>query len=426
MNQEDMSNEDRRVLKLMEQMTNKDSLEDKRVEKIKQEQASHVSLEDLRIEKIKQEQANHNSLEDKRVEKIKQESSTNNEFYNTGAEIYNEAKPAPVDDSLRVDQIDSQRGRVNTVSSVSGVSGVRPVQASLDPVNFADALEQWRYMSEKYRSKRLAKENPAPANPPANKENKDYLYNTNQFQKEYETDKVNIFNSNTLTTKDNTRAIDDLVGLVHRIEGAKENELLPYPHSNHNDYHQIIQNDLRERIISRLSTANLDISPELVDEYENQEHIHSETGVLRVSDVMTRNVISVIDSMTIEQVATIFNNKKITSVPVIHYKTKQPIGMITMADIVEHIFHDGTVSTLPIEGNGMFLQESLAILEKPIRDLMHTDLVEIDSEVSVKDACKLMTDHELHRVIITKNNRVKGIFTSFDAVRVLAKYDIKL
>lgn len=475
MNQENMTNEEIRIQKLMEQQASKDSVEDRRIKKIMEEQATHNNLEDNRITKIMKEQAENPSNEDRRIEKLIQEdagSSLTHTGYNDGTNIYSEEEPAPVDNSLRVDQIDSQEGRAD-LSPVRSINPVRPVTAKVDPVNFADALEQWRYMSEKYRNARVKKEN-SPVKQ-INREN--FLYNTNQFQKQYEADtfqmskeeeveppqeiagimdqvqnKINYFQDNSnarakLQIQEVQEPPQEIAGLIddaqnkmnyfHGNQVAKPNPQLEeapkYDQTYNNEYnenHNYIQNkasreDFRDRVISRLSTANLDIAPELIDENQYEE-IAPQGDILKVSDVMTKNVISVIDSMTIEQVASIFNKKKIMGVPVIHYQTKQPVGMITMSDIIEHIFEEGFVSSFPIEGNMMFQQDSFAVLDKPVRDIMHTNVVQVDSETTIKDACKIMINEELHRIIITKSDRVKGIFTSFDAVRILAQFDVKI
>lgn len=465
MNQENMTNEELRIKKLMEEQARKDSVEDRRIRRLMEEQAHNTNLEDLRIEKIMREQATTPSNEDIRIQKIMEEdaySSLTHTGYTENADIYHEKKPAPVDNSLRVDQIDTQIGRAD-LSPVRSISPVRPVTAAVDPVNFADALEQWRYMSEKYRDARNNRLNNTVKQSPTAK-NDEYLYNTNQFQKQYEKDSIDINHTEEKKEPPVDIAIlmDQVQEKINYFQGNQNLEQIPQNQQNvqnvnsqnqieslshnYNENHNYINpkstdenqpksqskpspsnnsEDFRDRIISRLSTANLELSPELFDEHTH-EGIEPQGDILKVSDVMTKNVISVIDSMTIEQVASIFNKKKIMGVPVIHYQTKQPVGMITMSDIVEHIFDEGLVTSFPIEGNMMSHQESLAILEKPVRDIMHTDIAQVDSETTIKDACKLMLDGDLHRIIITKNNRVNGIFTSFDAVRILAQFDVKV
>jgi CBS domain-containing protein len=297
-----------------------------------------------------------------------------------GEHHVNEEEPAPNDDRLRVDQIQSQEGRVLNTGAMGGVSSVRPVSAAADPVHFADALEQWRYMSEKYRDQRLAREKAAkPGKTDAPQVD---LFSETDFQHDYENDMVS-------------------------ISGTKEKK-----------YKE------QEKILQRLSSANLEIVPELIVEPEELE-IEPQNGILTVADVMTKDVISVIDSMTIEQVASIFNKKKITGVPVVNYHTKELTGLISMSDIISHLFEGGMAFALHEENNAL-IPETLTIMDKKVSDLMKTNILRVSATSSIKDACNLMLENHIHRVLVTKNNRVQGIFTSYDAVRILAKFDVKI
>lgn len=329
-----------------------------------------------------------------------------------------------VDEKLRVDQIDSQVGRVASVSSVNGTTAVGPVTASTSPVNFADALDQWRSMSEKYRNQRLSRDRSS-----TNTRYKDSYQpsqqqpNNEEIHDEY-IKSVDQDNNQMLLEEqkhqNDLNVINDLVGLVQTKNNQIENNSQP-PMQN---FKEKINNDITDRILGRLSTANLDIDPDMFDEYEENNDEDIDNGTLKVSDVMTRNVISVIDSMSVEQVASIFNKKNITGVPVVHYKTKLPIGIITMSDILEHVFSDGFASSMPIEGNPVYQQDSLVILDMPVSDIMNTKPLLVTSDSTVQDVCQEMIDNDRHRALVIENNKVRGIFTSFDAVKVLAKYGI--
>ncbi|MBC7474713.1 MAG: CBS domain-containing protein [Candidatus Sericytochromatia bacterium] len=345
-------------------------------------------------------------------------------------ENVNEEKPAPNDERLRVEQINSQEGRVmEGIPAISAVTSIRPIQAKSDPVNFADALEQWRYMSEKYRNKRLAKEKNGSEfqddvnsqskvlkNSPNNSiPNNPDLLTINKFQNNYEYDTVQLSPPHNNLEQNPT----------YKPHLAKPNQIMSDKKVDEKDKKHDFRDKIIQSLIQRLSNANIEVDPALLEEGETNE-IEPSGDILKVSDVMTKNVVSVIDSMTIEQVASIFNKRRITGVPVINYHSKQPIGIISMSDIISHIFDDGLVSTFPIEGNNMFQQDTLAILDKPISELMHTEIIETSIDTTVKDACNLMIENDIHRVLVTQNNKVKGIFTSFDAVRILAKFDVKI
>src|SRR5690606_34149851 len=138
-------------------------------------------------------------------------------------------------------------------------------------------------------------------------------------------------------------------------------------------------------------------------------------------------VISVIDSTTIEQTASLFNKKKITGIPVVHYLSKRLMGIISTTDIITHIFEGKVISTFNTDGT-FFRQDTLAILERPVKDFMNPDVITVSPYTSVKEACKIMSENNIHRVIVTENDKVKGVFSSSDVVRLLAKdnFDINI
>jgi CBS domain-containing protein len=184
---------------------------------------------------------------------------------------------------------------------------------------------------------------------------------------------------------------------------------------------------IAEDLKKRLLTADLEVNPELLIEPEPEEYPALEDGTLRVSDVMTKDVICIIESMTIEQAASLFNRRKITGAPVVNYKSRQLVGIISLSDILFHTFETKAISTFHHEGGGsVYQQDSLAILEKPVSAFMSTDVIQVTTDCNVRDACKLMLQNKIHRVIVTKDSQVKGIFTSFDTVRLMAGFDLKV
>lgn len=332
-----------------------------------------------------------------------------------------------IDEKLRVDQIDSQVGRVSNVASVNAVTGVSAVSAATSPVDFADALDQWRSMSERYRNQRLARENAyiPQKNQEANQsvdQNYNQQDNEDEYIKSYTKDNNKIEEKTLLDDNKHKNDINTINHLLGLVQSNSEIEEAPTPKTQ--DFKEKINSDIRERILGRLSTANLDIDPNLVYEYDESNEEISDGEDLKVSDIMTRNVISVIDSMTIEQVASIFNKKNITGVPVIHYKTKLPIGIITMSDILEHVFSDGFASSMPIQGNPVYQNDSLVILDRPVSDIMNTQPLLVTSNATVQEVCQEMVDKKRHRALVIDNSRVRGIFTSFDAVKAIGKYGI--
>jgi len=58
--------------------------------------------------------------------------------------------------------------------------------------------------------------------------------------------------------------------------------------------------------------------------------------------------------------------------------------------------------------------------EDTVADWMNTNVVTVDPEDSLKTVCRRMLAEHVHRVIVAKQQKLEGIITSFDLVRLVA------
>jgi len=272
---------------------------------------------------------------------------------------------------FRADIMDDKADAIPAVGRLGGVSAVSPVSINSSSI---DGIEMWRYMSEVYKERRLKREREKEAqNNTSVLENKE-----NTFQKTYESDSLD-------------------------ISSKKSHD-----------------KELMDVIMEKIWLANLDVNPNIVNPIDEELNIPND-GILRVGNVMSKNVISIIDSTTVEQIASLFNRNKITGVPVVHYLSKHVVGIVTMSDVIKHLLSKEVISLLYTEGT-FFKQESLAILEKPAKEIMQKDVVTVEPDLPVKEVCKIMSEKQIHRVIITnKSDRLLGIFTSLDVVNLVSE-----
>lgn len=288
------------------------------------------------------------------------------------------------DDEARVDPVNY------SVVGPSAVSAIRGGVAGMD------AVQQWRGFSEQLRQRRETAErmhqqldNPSQGTSqqqalPQKKNNPPRQHDT-QFQRSYEQDMVRISSQSDVTTW----------GLQKYLSEVRH----PVP-----DEH--------------LKT------------YETPDDLHEEDSydidALLVKDVMVRKVVCILESTTLEQVASICNRRGITGVPVVN-QTKGLIGIITMSDITKEIFSQAAVSSFASQEGGEILeQQSLALLDLPVREFMHRKVITAPPETTVREACRLMMENNIRRLVIARGDVVKGIFSAKDAVRVLAGAELKV
>ena len=122
---------------------------------------------------------------------------------------------------------------------------------------------------------------------------------------------------------------------------------------------------------------------------------------IRVSDIMTRALISVNPSTTVFQVAKMMEQGGIGAVIV--KDNDNPVGIITDRDFATKI----TANNLPFD--------------TPVEKSMSSPLVTINHDASLSSAAEMMTTKKIRKLAVSDNGSIIGIITSTDLVTQLAK-----
>ena len=132
--------------------------------------------------------------------------------------------------------------------------------------------------------------------------------------------------------------------------------------------------------------------------YQNTlEQMFSET---LVKDVMTRALISVDPITTLNQISKMMEQGGMGSILV--KKDGVPSGIITDRDFA-----------IKIAAHGVSL-------DTPVEKITSSPLITIDSNDSILDAAKTMSDKKIRKLGVTDAGKVVGIITSTDLVNKIA------
>ena len=112
-------------------------------------------------------------------------------------------------------------------------------------------------------------------------------------------------------------------------------------------------------------------------------------------DIMTRDVITVMPTMTIKQLANALIKNQVSGAPVAGKKGKI-IGIVSEADIVAK--------------NG-----------KDVKSIMSKKIVSIDEETPVEEIAQLMMTHHVKRVPVMHGDQLVGIVSRADIVSAIAR-----
>lgn len=122
--------------------------------------------------------------------------------------------------------------------------------------------------------------------------------------------------------------------------------------------------------------------------------------IITVGDVMTKSVISVDASMTINETAKMMEDAKVGAVIITENNT--PVGIVTDRDFaVKVAAHAYQVTS-------------------SVKQIMSSPLLSINSDESVRNAADLMHDRGVRKLPVISEDKVVGIITATDIVNLLA------
>ncbi|MEO8934396.1 MAG: CBS domain-containing protein [Xanthomarina sp.] len=131
-----------------------------------------------------------------------------------------------------------------------------------------------------------------------------------------------------------------------------------------------------------------------------------------ISDIMTKDVITLNNKDDLETAEHIFKTKKIRHIPVVH--GDKIIGMLSYTDLLRISFADAidededTVDTVVYN---MFT----------IEQVMAKNLTSITSTTTIKEAAEILAEKEFHALPVVDNKKLVGIVTTTDLINYLIK-----
>jgi signal-transduction protein with cAMP-binding, CBS, and nucleotidyltransferase domain len=117
-----------------------------------------------------------------------------------------------------------------------------------------------------------------------------------------------------------------------------------------------------------------------------------------VNEVMSKDVLTLDKSTSLQDAAE--NMKKLSIGCVIVTDGNKPVGIITERDFVTKI---------AAEGRPLFTE---------IKEVMSVPLITIDGEDTIWEASELMKEKSIHKLPVKEDDKITGIVTTSDIVRI--------
>lgn len=121
---------------------------------------------------------------------------------------------------------------------------------------------------------------------------------------------------------------------------------------------------------------------------------------ITIGDIMTKSVISVDASITVNEAAKMMEDAKVGAVIVV--ENNKPVGIVTDRDfsvkVAAHAYQ----------------------ITAPIKQIMSSPVLTINSDETIRTAADLMHEEGVRKLPVMQNGNVVGIITATDIVNLLA------
>jgi CBS domain-containing protein len=155
-----------------------------------------------------------------------------------------------------------------------------------------------------------------------------------------------------------------------------------------------------------------------------------------VREVMSREVISVRDDMTLQEVATFLTENQISGAPV-EDAERRLVGVVSLSDVARatseqrqmesdqpqgqrlpssDFYIRGWEKKLTVEEFESFQVEEPGLL---VGEIMTPRVYSVDETTPISEAARLMREAHIHRVLVTRHGSVVGIVTTSDLLGLL-------
>lgn len=122
----------------------------------------------------------------------------------------------------------------------------------------------------------------------------------------------------------------------------------------------------------------------------------------KVEDLMHPQVVTAQPHQTVEHVRGILTRNKVSALPVVD-GGGHPVGIVSRTDLVEQS-KDGT----------------------PISQIMTEKVYTVPRYEDVSIAARVMRNHSIHRVVVTDEQKVVGILSAFDLLKLVEDHRFEM
>ena len=154
----------------------------------------------------------------------------------------------------------------------------------------------------------------------------------------------------------------------------------------------------------------------VTDEHIIHSAVAQEWGLTKQETIMTRAPHTIEANRSVGAVLSLMREYGISHVPVMD--CGKLVGMISIEDILENIYWPQRRQT-----TGDIVGEKIETLSVPAKGIMSRPVVTVEPQTSLRDAEKMMHDHDVSCVAVTSSDRLVGVVTKLDFLEPISQLE---
>lgn len=149
-------------------------------------------------------------------------------------------------------------------------------------------------------------------------------------------------------------------------------------------------------------------------------------------EIMTPSIKAVPQSWTMDRLARFLTDNEITGSPVTD-ENGEIVGIATLKDITEFRWNasrpENDIRMTPEEEQEarrlrMAIFEEMGKVPVEVRDIMTPIVLSVDEQTPVRDIADIMMREHLHRIFITRDEKITGIVTTYDMLKLISDQEL--
>ncbi len=143
--------------------------------------------------------------------------------------------------------------------------------------------------------------------------------------------------------------------------------------------------------------------------------------MLRLKDIMTRDVVSAAPDMTIRDAMELLSRRHVSGAPVVD--GGKVVGVFSSTDLLAHLADlNDTTPSLTFRRRR---SRTTTLEDVTVDEVMTRKVQSLSPELPMEEAARVMVDRQIHRVLVMDGDTLLGIVSTSDLAKAVAEHKIR-